>query len=49
MEMLKDEYKARKMNRLGSHIDISSTLLGQLNIDYSEFNFSTNLFNRILI
>ena len=34
------------MNRLGSHIDISSTLLGQLNIDYSEFNFSTNLFNR---
>ena len=45
-DVLKDEYKARKMNRLGSHIDISSTLLGQLNIDYSEFNFSTNLFNR---
>lgn len=45
-DVLKDKYKARKMNRLGSHIDISSTLLGQLNIDYSEFKFSTNLFNR---
>ena len=28
-DVLKDEYKARKMNRLGSHIDISSTLSSQ--------------------
>lgn len=45
-DVLNDRYKGTKINKLGSHIDIAASLLGQLNIDYTNFDFSTNLFNK---
>ena len=45
-DVLNDRYKGTKINKLGSHIDIAASLLGQLNIDYTNFDLSTNLFNK---
>ena len=44
-DVLNDRYKGTKINKLGSHIDIAASL-GQLNIDYTNFDLSTNLFNK---
>lgn len=44
-DVLKDEYKGMKINRIGSQTDIGGTLLSQLDIDDEEFFWSRNLFN----
>ena len=44
--VLKDEFKGVKINTIGSQTDIPATILGQLNIDYSNFQWSNNLFDK---
>jgi len=44
-EVIKDEYKGKQISRLGSQVDIASTLLHQLDIPADEFFWSKNLFN----
>ena len=43
--MIKDEYKGRKFDHIGSQTDIAATLLTQLNIPAKEFMWSKNLLN----
>lgn len=43
--VLKDEFKGKKINTIGSQTDIPATILGQINIDYSNFLWSNNLFD----
>lgn len=42
-EVLKDEYKAKKITSIGSQTDISKTILSQLNIADSTYKWSKNL------
>lgn len=42
---LKDDSRGKKVEKLGSQIDISKTLLNQLNVDTSPFNWSKDLLN----
>ena len=42
-----ENYKGYKCDKLGSHIDISSTLLAQFNMSCEEFNWSNNLFSLV--
>jgi len=42
---LKDKSRGQKIDKLGSQIDISKTLLNQLNRDTSPFNWSKDLLN----
>ena len=41
--VIKDEYKGKTIDKLGSQIDLSATLLGQLGLSYKEFEWSKNL------
>lgn len=43
--VLKDEFKGKKMNRISSQVDISTTILAQLGLDHIEFEWSKDLFN----
>ena len=44
-EVLKDELKGTRYNKLGSHIDIAPTILSQLNIDDKSYQWGRNMFN----
>jgi phosphoglycerol transferase MdoB-like AlkP superfamily enzyme len=44
-EVIKNEFKGKKIDKLGSQQDISATLLAQLNIPHKDFIWSKNLFN----
>jgi len=44
-EVLKKEYKGKQYIKMGSHIDISASILAQLNLNNSDFYFGNNLFN----
>lgn len=44
-DVIKDEYRGEKINRIGSQTDIAITLLSQLDITAKEFFWSRNLFN----
>ena len=44
-EVLKKEYQGKKHVKMGSHIDISTSLLAQLNLNTSAFHFGNDLFN----
>jgi phosphoglycerol transferase MdoB-like AlkP superfamily enzyme len=44
-EVIKDEFKGKKNNQIGSQQDIATTLLAQLNIPHKDFLWSKNLMN----
>ena len=44
-DVIKDEYKGKKFDKIGSQQDIAATLLAQLNIQHKEFLWSKNLLN----
>jgi len=44
-DVIKDEYRGKAIDKVGSQIDIASTLLHQLNISTKAFNWSKNLLN----
>lgn len=44
-DVLKDEYRGEKIDRMGSQTDIGVTLLSQLDIATDDFFWSRNLFN----
>ncbi|RZM12706.1 MAG: LTA synthase family protein, partial [Pedobacter sp.] len=44
-EVIKDEYRGRKMPQTGSQNDVVATILGQLNISAKEYIWSKNLLN----
>jgi phosphoglycerol transferase MdoB-like AlkP superfamily enzyme len=44
-EVLKKEYKGKQHSKIGSHIDISSSLLAQLSINNTPYLFGNDLFN----
>jgi len=44
-DVLKDEFKGKKINRISSQTDIATSLLKQMNLDASAFPWSRNLFN----
>ena len=44
-EVLNVNYKGKKCDILGSHIDITSTLLGQFDIDATSYKFGDNVLN----
>ncbi|HLN53398.1 MAG TPA: sulfatase-like hydrolase/transferase [Lentimicrobium sp.] len=43
--VIKEEYKGQKINRLANQMDIATTLLNQLDIDSTPFKWSRDLFN----
>lgn len=43
--VIKDEYRGSINDLIGSQTDLVATLLSQMNIDHSEFNWSKDLFN----
>jgi phosphoglycerol transferase MdoB-like AlkP superfamily enzyme len=44
-DVIKDEFKGRRFNDVGSQADVAATILGQLNIAAPEFIWSKNLLN----
>ncbi|ETZ21518.1 sulfatase [Pedobacter sp. V48] len=44
-EVIKDEYKGKKFEDVGSQADVAATILGQLDISAKEFVWSKNLLN----
>ncbi len=44
-DVIKDEFKGKKFNQVGSQQDVSSTLLAQLKIPAKDFIWSNNLLN----
>ncbi|WP_225872505.1 LTA synthase family protein [Pedobacter polaris] len=44
-DVIKDEYKGKKLSQIGSQQDIAATLLAQLNIPHQDFLWSKNLLN----
>lgn len=44
-EVIKEEYRGKVFDRVGSQIDIASTLLHQLDLDAQKFAWSKNLLN----
>ena len=44
-DVIKDEYKGKKLNQIGSQQDVSATLLAQLDIPHKDFIWSKNLLN----
>jgi phosphoglycerol transferase MdoB-like AlkP superfamily enzyme len=44
-DVIRDEYKGKTFDMPASQIDIAATVLAQMNISSSEFEFSKNLFN----
>ena len=44
-EVLSEQYKGKQHNKMGSHIDINPSVLGQLNINNKAYNFGNDLFN----
>lgn len=44
-DVIKDEYRGKKMDMLGNQTDIAATLLAQLKISHKDFEWSKNLMN----
>ena len=44
-DVLKQEYKGEKHDKMGSHIDIASTILAQLNFNHDQYTYGRDLFN----
>lgn len=44
-DVIKDEYKGRKFNNVGSQTDLAATLLAQLDVPTKQFLWSKNLLN----
>ena len=44
-DVLKDTFKGKNIDRIGSQTDIAATLLAQLSMDHSSFKWSKNLLN----
>ncbi len=44
-EVLKEDYIGSTHHQMGSHVDLSATLLNQLNVSHSEFLWSRDLLN----
>lgn len=44
-DVIKDEYKGRKFENVGSQIDITATILAQLDISAHQFKWSKNMLN----
>lgn len=44
-DVIKDEFKGKKFEDVGSQADVAATILGQLNISAKEFVWSKNLLN----
>jgi len=42
---IKEEYKGKEWNKLGSHIDISPTILNQLGYENKSYKFGFDIFN----
>ena len=43
--VIKDEFKGKKISKLGSQVDLPAILFTQLGLDYKEFRWSKNLLN----
>lgn len=44
-DVIKDEFKGKKIDKVGSQQDVATTLLAQLNIPHQDFLWSKNLLN----
>ena len=44
-DVIKEEFKGEKHQKIGSQLDIAPTLLAQFNIDANEYKFGKDLFN----
>ena len=44
-EVLSEHYKGKQHNKMGSHIDITPSVLAQLNLNNKAYNFGNDLFN----
>ena len=44
-DVIKDEFKGKKLDKIGSQQDLAATLLAQLNLSAKEFTWSKNLLN----
>ena len=44
-DVIKDEFKGKKLDKIGSQQDLAATLLSQLNLSAKEFTWSKNLLN----
>lgn len=44
-DVIKDEFKGKRFNQVGSQVDLAATLLAQLNISSKQFVWSKNLLN----
>jgi len=44
-DVIKEEYRGKKFDQVGSQVDIASTLLHQLDLDSKSFQWSKNLLN----
>ena len=44
-DVIKDEFKGKKIDHIGSQQDLAATLLAQLNISHKDFLWSNNLLN----
>ena len=44
-EVIQEEYKGTQHGKMGSHIDITPSVLAQLNMDISAYRWGNNLFN----
>jgi len=44
-DVLKQEYKGEKHDKMGSHIDIASTILNQLDFNHDQYTYGRDLFN----
>lgn len=42
---IKDEYRGKKIHKLGTQTDIAATVLAQLNLPYNQFKWSKDLLN----
>jgi phosphoglycerol transferase MdoB-like AlkP superfamily enzyme len=42
---IKDEYRGTRIHKFGGQTDIAASVLGQLNLPYSQFKWSKDLFN----
>jgi phosphoglycerol transferase MdoB-like AlkP superfamily enzyme len=47
-KVLEEEYKGKTHDKMGSHIDITPTILSQLEINNDDYSFGRNLFNPTL-
>jgi len=44
-EVLSEEYKGKQHNKMGSHLDVTPSVLAQLNVNNKAYQFGNDLFN----